>query len=74
MKAVVGLTLMTVLVLASAAGHARGAAPSSFVPKGPEPHSSLSDKHGTKGSSRKQSHRGNTTTHKHAPSHSPKAT
>jgi hypothetical protein len=72
MKIVLGVTFAAALTLASFASHARGPAPSSFVPRGPEPHSSLSDKHGTKGSSHKQPHHGNTSIHKHAPAHSPK--
>jgi len=71
MKIVVGVTLAAALTLASFASHARGPA-SSFVPRGPEPHSSLSDKHGTKGSSHKQPRHGNVATHKRAPSHPPK--
>ena len=72
MKIVVGVMLAAALILASFASHARGPATSSFAPRGPEPHSSLSDKHGTKGSSHKQPRPANTAAHKHAPSHPPK--
>ncbi len=71
MRLIAGVTLAAAMVLTSVASHARGAPSSSFVPRGPEPHSSLSDKHGTKGSSHKNAHHGNWGARKHAASHSP---
>jgi hypothetical protein len=45
MKFIIGVTASTALLLFGSASHARGTPSSSFVPRGPEPHSSLSDKH-----------------------------
>ena len=73
MKTIVGVTLAAAMVLASGASLARGAAPSSFVPKGPEPHSTLADKHGTQGSSRKARHHKANAVPKRSASRSPKA-
>jgi hypothetical protein len=72
MQTIVGITLAAVMALASSASHARGPAPSSFAPRGPEPHSTLANKHGTQRSSHKNSH-GNATGHKRVASHSTKS-
>jgi hypothetical protein len=45
MKLMIGVTATTALLLFGSTSHARGTPSSSFVPRGPEPHSSLSDKH-----------------------------
>lgn len=44
MKSIICVTATAVLLLLGSLGHARTPS-SSFVPRGPEPHSSLSDKH-----------------------------
>jgi hypothetical protein len=72
MKVIVGVTLAAALALAAGACLARGAAPSSFAPRGPEPHSTLADKHGTKGVSHKAAHHKAAAPHKGAVSHSAK--
>jgi hypothetical protein len=48
------------LLLFGSLSHARGAATSSFAPHGPEPHSSLKDKHHSK----KSGHVGQASAHK----------
>ncbi|HEX3912371.1 MAG TPA: hypothetical protein VHW71_02590 [Steroidobacteraceae bacterium] len=45
MKIIGGILLAAALMLFSVASDARGTPSSSFVPRGPEPHASLSDKH-----------------------------
>jgi hypothetical protein len=45
MRATICVTAGVTMLLFGSVSHARGTPPSSFVPRGPEPHSSLSDKH-----------------------------
>jgi hypothetical protein len=45
MKVIICVTATAALLLFGSVSHARGTPSSSFVPRGPEPHSSLSDKH-----------------------------
>jgi hypothetical protein len=45
MKHFVILTATLALLLFGSSSHARGPAPSSFAPRGPEPHVTLSDMH-----------------------------
>jgi hypothetical protein len=73
MKMIVRITLAAAMALAGSACPARGAAPSSFAPRGPEPHSTLADKHGTKSFSRKTAHHKASASHNRAASHSLKA-
>ena len=72
MKTILRVALAVAMVLAGGASLARGAAPSSFAPRGPEPHSTLADQHGTKGSLRKATHRKASAAHKPTASRSPK--
>jgi hypothetical protein len=48
MKRISCLVAAAALLLFGSLSHARGAPTSSFVPRGPEPHSSLKDKHHAK--------------------------
>ena len=48
MKRILCVTATVALLAFGSVCHARGTPSSSFVPKGPEPHSSLSDKHHSK--------------------------
>ena len=73
MKMIVGFALAGAMALAGGTCLARGAAPSSFAPRGPEPHSTLADKHGTKSFSRKVAHHKESAAHKRIASHTPKA-
>lgn len=52
-----GVVLSLTLLLGSGAAIASGPKTSSFAPRGPEPHSTLADKHGTHSSSHKATHR-----------------
>jgi hypothetical protein len=68
----------TVLLLFTSLSHARGTPSSSFVPRGPEPHSSLNDKHHSKkaghSSGRSSSHKAaqmNSKTASHSSEHKP---
>ena len=45
MKAIICVAATAALLLFGSLSHARGTPSSSFAPRGPEPHSSLSDKH-----------------------------
>jgi hypothetical protein len=56
MQRIICVLATTALLAFASASHARGAPTSSFVPRGPEPHSSLSDKHHTKKSSHASGH------------------
>jgi hypothetical protein len=73
MKMIVGFALAAAMALAGGACLARGAAPSSFAPRGPEPHSTLADKHGTKSFSHKAAHHKASAARKPTTSHTPKA-
>ena len=69
MKAIVCVAATAALLLFGSLSHARGTPSSSFVPRGPEPHSSLSDKH----HSTKNKHSGSqTAAHKGAHNAPPK--
>jgi hypothetical protein len=69
MKMIVEVTLAAAMLFAGGICLARGAAPSSFAPRGPEPHSTLADKHGTQSSSHKAAHHKASAPHKRAASH-----
>jgi hypothetical protein len=64
MKRIICITATAALLLIASVSHARGTPTSSFAPRGPEPHSSLSDKHhsikskhsGSQGAARKGGH------------------
>jgi hypothetical protein len=58
--------LAAALMFASAVCQARGQPTSSFAPKGPEPHATLSHKNGVKKSSHKTSHAAKPAAVKHA--------
>jgi len=45
MKQIICISATAALLLIGSVSHARGTRTSSFAPRGPEPHSSLSDKH-----------------------------
>jgi hypothetical protein len=79
MKPVICVMASAALLLFGSASYARGTPTSSFVPRGPEPHSSLSDKHHSlkgKHSGAQGSHKGaNKATSKtanHATGHTPR--
>jgi hypothetical protein len=57
MKLPAGVMLAAALMFLSAACQARGQPTSSFAPRGPEPHATLSHKNGVKKSSHKTSHK-----------------
>jgi hypothetical protein len=63
MKTIVLNVMAAALILAGGATSARGTKPSSFVPRGPEPHSTLADVHGRK-SAHKTLHRNAGAVHK----------
>jgi len=73
MKTIARITLAGVMALAGGVCLARGAAPSSFVPRGPEPHSTLADKHGTKSFARKPAHHKASPAQKRGASRPPKS-
>jgi hypothetical protein len=66
MKLPTGVMLAAALLFVSAVCQARGQPTSSFAPKGPEPHATLSHKNGIKRSSHKTSHAAKPTAVKHA--------
>lgn len=66
MKLPAGVMLTAALLFVSAACQARGQATSSFAPRGPEPHATLSHKNGVKRSSHKTTHAAKSTVIKHA--------
>jgi hypothetical protein len=77
MKVIICVTTAAALLLFGSMSQARGAPSSSFVPRGPEPHSSLSDKHhsiknkhsGSQGGAHKGGYKltPKTASHSHAP-------
>jgi hypothetical protein len=67
MKTIVLTAMALAMILACSVSFARGAKPSSFVPRGPEPHSTLADVHGRK-SSHNSSHQKAGAVHKRAAS------
>jgi hypothetical protein len=69
MKSILCVTATAALLAFGSVSHARGTPTSSFVPKGPEPHSSLSDKHHSRKGSRAG---GQGVSHKGAHNPSPK--
>jgi hypothetical protein len=66
MKLPAGVMLAVAFLFVSAVCQARGQATSSFAPKGPEPHATLSHKNGVKRSSHKTSHAAKPAVGKHA--------
>ena len=56
MKRILCATAAAALLAFGSLSHARGTPTSSFVPRGPEPHSSLSDKHHSIKNKRSGSH------------------
>jgi hypothetical protein len=66
MKLLAGLLLAAMLLFQGAVCHARGQATSSFAPRGPEPHATLSNKNGSRKSSHKTIHASKSTAGKHA--------
>jgi hypothetical protein len=56
MKLPAGIMLAAALMLVSTVCQARGQPTSSFAPRGPEPHATLSHKNGVKKSTHKSSH------------------
>jgi hypothetical protein len=79
MKATACVAAAAALLLFGSLSHARGTPSSSFVPRGPEPHSSLSDKHhsiknkhaGSQGAARKVGHSVTPKTGGHSARHTP---
>ena len=65
MKLPTGILLAAALMFVSAVCQARGQPTSSFAPKGPEPHATLSHKNGVKRSSHKTTHAAKSTAIKH---------
>ena len=65
MKLPAAIMLAAALILVSAVCQARGQPTSSFAPRGPEPHATLSHKNGIKKSTHKSSHTAKTTADKH---------
>ena len=61
-----GVVLAATLMLVSAVCQARGPQTSSFVPRGPEPHATLSHKNGVKKSYHKTTHSAKPSVVKHA--------
>jgi hypothetical protein len=58
MKQIIAITVTAALLLFGSSSHARGAPSSSFAPRGPEPHVSLSDMHhSSKGRGQGASHK-----------------
>jgi hypothetical protein len=74
MKQFICISASAALLLIGSVSHARGTPPSSFAPRGPEPHSSLSDKHhsikskhaGSQGAAHKSGHNVTPKTGSHA--------
>ena len=66
MKLPAGVMLTVAFLFVSAVCQARGQPTSSFAPKGPEPHATLSHKNGVKRSPHKAAHSAKPTTGKHA--------
>ena len=66
MKLSTGIMLAAGLMFVSAVCQARGPATSSFAPRGPEPHATLSHKNGVKRSPHKTAHTAKPTAVKHA--------
>lgn len=56
MKRITCAAATAALLLFGSLSHARGAPTSSFAPRGPEPHSSLNDKHRSKKTGRASGH------------------
>jgi hypothetical protein len=81
MKAIICVAATTALSLFGSLSHARGTPSSSFVPRGPEPHSSLSDKHhsiknkhsGSQGAAHKSGHSATPKTGTHSAQHTPQS-
>jgi hypothetical protein len=81
MKAIVCVTATAALLLFGSLSHARGTPSSSFVPRAPEPHSSLSDKHhsiknkhsGSQGAAHKGAHSATPKTGSHSGRHTPQS-
>jgi hypothetical protein len=81
MKRIICITATAALLLSGSVSQARGTPSSSFVPRGPEPHSSLSDKHhsikgkhsGSQGAAHKGGHNVNPKTRSHATRHTPQS-
>ena len=71
MKTMVLTAAAAAMIWAGGICFANGAKPSSFAPRGPEPHSTLADVHGRK-SAHKTSHQKAGGVHKRAASHSAK--
>ncbi len=80
MKRIFCITATAALLLLASLSQARGTPSSSFVPRGPEPHSSLSDKHhsnkggryvGGQASSRRGGHSVNPKSSSHYSHHTP---
>jgi len=69
MKLPAGVMLAAALMFTSAVCHARGQATSSFAPRGPEPHATLSHKNGVKRSSHKTTHSAQPAAGKHVSKH-----
>jgi hypothetical protein len=72
MRRIFGFALVAALVFAGTDCQARGAASSSFVPRGPEPHATLADKNGRKSFAHRNSRHGVKGAPKHAVSGSPR--
>jgi hypothetical protein len=66
MKFLAGAMLVAVLMFQGAVCHARGKPTSSFAPRGPEPHATLSNKNGSRKSSHRTTHASKATGGKHA--------
>jgi hypothetical protein len=81
MKAIICVAATTALSLFGSLSHARGTPSSSFVPRGPEPHSSLSDKHhsiknkhsGSQGAAHKSGHSATPKTGTRSAQHTPQS-
>jgi hypothetical protein len=79
MKQFICMSATAALLLIGSVSHARGTPTSSFVPRGPEPHSSLSDKHhstknkhsGSQGAAHKGGHNATAKTRTPATTHTP---
>jgi hypothetical protein len=68
MKTYLLTAMAAAMIVACGASFASGAKPSSFVPRGPEPHSTLADVHGRK-SLHKISHQKAAAVHKRTAAH-----
>jgi hypothetical protein len=79
MKQFICISASAALLLIGSVSEARGTPPSSFAPRGPEPHSSLSDKHhsikskrsSSQGAAHKSGHNATPKTSTHATGHTP---